>query len=118
MLSAALDSVGLSRESNERARTFSAGMRRRLVLARVVLRPPRLLLLDEPYANFDADGIALVNRFVQQIQREGGAVVLATHDLERVAPVADRTITLAAGRATEPGPPSAGRFEPEVSVTS
>src|SRR5687767_6711565 len=61
----ALEEVELTPERNERVRGFSAGMRRRLALARLLLRPPRLLLLDEPYAAFDASGIAIVNRFAR-----------------------------------------------------
>src|SRR5690606_16945753 len=68
---AALEQVGLAEERKERVRGFSAGMRRRLALARLLLRPPRLLLLDEPYASFDADGILLVNRFASRIAAEG-----------------------------------------------
>jgi heme exporter protein A len=50
-----LERVRLGAEHDEVVRGFSAGMRRRLGLARLMLRPPRLLLLDEPYASFDAD---------------------------------------------------------------
>ncbi|HEX4933501.1 MAG TPA: heme ABC exporter ATP-binding protein CcmA, partial [Gemmatimonadaceae bacterium] len=51
-----LDRVGLLREAKEIVRTFSAGMQRRLSLARLLLQRPRLLLLDEPYNNFDPAG--------------------------------------------------------------
>ena len=50
----ALEQVGLGAERNDRVRGFSAGMRRRLALGRLLLRPATLLLLDEPYAAFDA----------------------------------------------------------------
>jgi ABC-type multidrug transport system ATPase subunit len=54
------------RAADELARGFSSGMTRRLALARLVMRPPSLLLLDEPYASFDADGIELVNELVRE----------------------------------------------------
>ncbi|MCI0436980.1 MAG: heme ABC exporter ATP-binding protein CcmA [Gemmatimonadetes bacterium] len=94
----ALDDVGLLRERSERTRGFSAGMKRRLALARLLLRPPSLLLLDEPYASFDADGIALVNQFAQSVAERGGAVLVATHDLTRGRSVLQRTIEIENGR--------------------
>ena len=78
---------------------FSAGMRRRLALARLLLRPPRLLLLDEPYASFDTDGIARVNRFAQDVAADGGAVLIATHDVRRGIGVLTRRVHIEEGRA-------------------
>ena len=98
---AALEQVGLADERRERVRGFSAGMRRRLALARLILRPPRLLLLDEPYASFDADGILLVNRFAGRVAADGGAVLLATHDLLRARELIHRDVHLSDGVATE-----------------
>jgi heme exporter protein A len=100
-LTGVLQRVGLEREEHERARFFSAGMRRRLALARLLLRPARLWLLDEPYSSFDAEGIALINQILAEAKQNGTAVLLATHDEERVAPVADRSLVLEAGRVVE-----------------
>ncbi len=61
-LDAALERVGLGHVINERVRGFSAGMQRRLSMARLLLRHARVLLLDEPYANLDTAGIALDER--------------------------------------------------------
>lgn len=102
----ALDDVGLAAERNERVRGFSAGMRRRLALGRLILRPPRLLLLDEPYAAFDAPGIARVNAFVQQIVNGGGAALIATHDLARASTIANQVVRIEDGRIA-PQPASA-----------
>lgn len=93
-----LDTVGLRRVANERARTYSSGMTRRLALARLLLNPPRLLLLDEPYASFDVAGIALVNEFVLSTARDGGTVIVATHDLDRASAVMERVVELANGQ--------------------
>lgn len=97
-LDAALDHVRLAEHRDERARGFSAGMRRRLGVARLLLRPPRLLLLDEPYASFDSEGIDMVNAFAAQVAAEGGAAVVATHDVIRGAGVLTRTVHLDEGR--------------------
>lgn len=82
----------------ELVRTFSAGMQRRLALARVLLRRPRLILLDEPYAAFDADGIARVNAVLAEHKAAGGAAIVATHDPVRAAPVVDRFWAIERGR--------------------
>jgi heme exporter protein A len=97
-IDSALDEVGLGHETRERVRGFSAGMRRRLALARLLLRPPRLLLLDEPYAAFDQHGIDQVNEFVRRIVTDGGAAVVVTHDLARAEGVTGRVLTIEDGR--------------------
>jgi heme exporter protein A len=102
----ALDRVDLSYAANERAGGFSSGMTRRLALARLVMRPPRIMLLDEPYASFDADGIELVNQLVRSTADAGGIVLIATHDPERSGPVVDGVVTLQEGRVV---PTSNGR---------
>ena len=94
----ALEETGLRHDANESVRGFSAGMRRRLALARLLLRPPALLLLDEPYASFDMDGITLVNAFAARIAQKGGAVLVATHDVARGAAVLQRAVLLESGR--------------------
>lgn len=97
----ALEHVGLASSAGERVRGFSAGMRRRLGLARLVIRPPRILLLDEPYASFDYDGIDIVNEFAAGIARQDGVVLLATHDLTRALDIMTRRVHIADGRITD-----------------
>ncbi|MGQ0815753.1 MAG: heme ABC exporter ATP-binding protein CcmA [Gemmatimonadota bacterium] len=99
-LKRALDEVGLAAERKERVRGFSAGMRRRLALARLMLRPPRLLLLDEPYAAFDEHGVEQVNAYVRKIVADGGAALIATHDFARVGMVTGRVVRIEDGRLT------------------
>jgi heme exporter protein A len=97
----ALEEVGLSHVGRQRVRGFSAGMRRRLGLARLLLRPPQLLLLDEPYASFDQDGIDIVNEFAARTARAGGVVLLTTHDMTRAVEIMSRRVHIADGRLTE-----------------
>jgi heme exporter protein A len=98
----ALDEVGLGRESKERVRGFSAGMRRRLALARMLLRPTSLVLLDEPYAAFDQQGIERVNAYVHKVVSTGGAALIATHDLARAADITTRVVHLDSGLLSGP----------------
>ncbi len=63
-------------------------------LARLWLSPAPLWLLDEPYANLDLDGIALVNRLIQDHVATGGAVLLTTHGAYAAPPVQTRMLLL------------------------
>ena len=93
-----LERVGLARRANDAVATFSAGMRKRLSIARVLLQRPRLVLLDEPYGQLDPEGFALIDDLVRELKRDGATVLMATHQVEHVAPLADRTLTLSEGR--------------------
>lgn len=93
-----LDQVGLTHVANDRVRGFSAGMQRRLALARLILRNPRVLLLDEPYSNLDAAGVELMNATIARVVRAGGAALVALHELAPAKGGLDRILTLAEGR--------------------
>lgn len=97
----ALAQVTLDHEMDVRVRGFSAGMRRRLALARLILRPPKLMLLDEPYAAFDQHGIDFVNEVVRGTAARGGAVIIVTHDPGRVKEVTQRMVSIVDGRIEE-----------------
>jgi ABC-type sulfate/molybdate transport systems ATPase subunit len=73
-------------------------MRRRLALARLLLRPPRLLLLDEPYAAFDQTGVDVVNAFVRKTAANGGTVIVVTHDFARARAAVGRVLRIENGR--------------------
>lgn len=94
----ALGRVGLAPAADDPVRTYSTGMRKRLSLARVLLRPAELVLLDEPYGGLDREGTDFVDRVVAGIRDEGRSVVLATHRGGEAARRADRVAHLADGR--------------------
>jgi len=75
----ALAGVGLEGYSDVPTRQLSAGQKKRVALARVLLAPVGLWLLDEPYANLDLDGIKLVNRLLELHARRGGAALITSH---------------------------------------
>jgi heme ABC exporter ATP-binding subunit CcmA len=93
----ALEAVGLDGVADERVRTFSAGMKRRLGLARVTLYDPRVLLLDEPFTGLDARGRTWLGEHLRQFKSTGGVVVMVTHSFGVALEVADRVAILAAG---------------------
>ena len=97
-LHAALESVELDTVAERRARTFSAGMKRRLALSRVLLGGGRLLLLDEPFTGLDREGRKWLGEFLMAFKARGGALVVATHSFDAGLGVADRVAILAGGR--------------------
>ncbi|HEX7339224.1 MAG TPA: heme ABC exporter ATP-binding protein CcmA [Rhodanobacteraceae bacterium] len=74
-----LAGIGLAGYEHEPVRRLSAGQKKRAALARLVLIPAAIWLLDEPYANLDREGISLVNRLVEQHIHRGGAALVTSH---------------------------------------
>ena len=97
----ALDEVGLAPVADDRVRTFSAGMRKRLSLARLLVARPSLLLLDEPHAALDEDGMALVDRLLARWHAAGITVLVASHQAGRVTSIADGALRLDGGLVVE-----------------
>ena len=75
----ALASVGLEGYEDVPTRQLSAGQKKRVALARLLLVPAALWLLDEPYANLDREGIVLVNRLLDMHARRGGTALVTSH---------------------------------------
>ncbi len=99
---AALSRLGLDHRLGDLpAGRLSTGQRRRASLAALVVRAPELWLLDEPHAGLDAAGRDLVDALVGDAVVEGATVVLASHELDRAACLASRSVTLAGGRVVE-----------------
>ena len=98
-----LERVGLGSAAATRVRGFSAGMQRRLALARLIMRKPRVLLLDEPYSNLDESGVALMNSVISEVVGNGGAALLALHELAPAREILGRTLSLSDGRIAASG---------------
>jgi heme exporter protein A len=96
----ALARVGLQTRADERVRQFSAGMRKRLSLARALLKNPPLILLDEPLGELDPDGMALVEALIGEWHRAGSTVVMSTHWIEQGERLATERLHLENGSAT------------------
>lgn len=93
-LETVLAEVGLAGYEDAFARQLSAGQKKRLALARLMLSPAELWLLDEPYANLDLEGIALVNTSIRAHLDEGGAALVTTHGAYAAPPVRTRLLIL------------------------
>lgn len=93
----ALARAGLAATGDDVVRTYSSGMVRRVHLARLVLTRPELALLDEPYSGLDADGRDLVDELLDEARRDGRTAIVASHEQERLAALADQTVRLERG---------------------
>jgi ABC-2 type transport system ATP-binding protein len=93
-----LADLGLSDQADQLPGSLSSGQRRRLGLATALVRPARLVVLDEPEARLDHEGRAWLVRRLVAAKRDGLAVLMASHDHELVAAVADEVIDLGESR--------------------
>lgn len=100
---AALERVGLADRGDTRVSRFSAGMRRRLAIARTMLGHPRLVLLDEPYAALDDEAMRVVDAAIVDWRSTGATVLVATHADERLAGRTDGWLRLENGLLVEVG---------------
>jgi heme ABC exporter ATP-binding subunit CcmA len=104
----ALARLGLAgRLAGVPAARLSAGQRRRVAVAAMLLRPAELWLLDEPHAGLDADGRARLDDLVRERAAAGTTVLLASHELERVRPLASRVVAMAGGQVHASAPKEA-----------
>ncbi len=77
--------------------TLSAGQRRRASLAALVVRRPELWLLDEPHAGLDQAGRDVVDVLIGDAVASGATVLVSSHELDRVAVLGPRVVTIAGG---------------------
>lgn len=78
---AALERVGLADRARDRFGTLSGGQRQRVLLARALVQDARVLLLDEPLSGVDRPSIVQIERVFAELQAEGRALLVATHDV-------------------------------------
>jgi ABC-2 type transport system ATP-binding protein len=98
-----LETFSLTEKRDERTRTLSGGMKRRLILARALMHRPRLLILDEPTAGVDIELRLELWHYVQKINQEGTTILLTTHYLEEAEQLCNRIAFIAAGQVAAEG---------------
>ena len=108
---ALLDRLAPGIDGDRHPRDLSEGQRLALVLAIVLTARPAVLALDEPTRGLDYAAKAALAGIVRRPRREGRGVLVATHDVEFVAQVADQVVVMAGGEVVSAGPdrPGAGR---------
>ncbi len=98
-VSPTLDSLDLGVWADKHVGNLSAGLKRRAAVGRALVHTPRLLLLDEPYANVDDDAAERITEAVKAWRAPGHTAIIATHGAKRVKPFADASVIMQRGRA-------------------
>ncbi|MFY9326281.1 MAG: cell division ATP-binding protein FtsE [Candidatus Nanopelagicales bacterium] len=93
-----LDLVGLLDKSNRRPNQLSGGEQQRVAIARALINRPSILLADEPTGNLDPDTTIDIMRLLDQINRAGTTVLMATHDASIVDQMRKRVIQVENGK--------------------
>ncbi|BDP41728.1 heme ABC exporter ATP-binding protein CcmA [Deinococcus aetherius] len=99
----ALRRVGLTRAATRRVRFLSAGMRKRLALARAHLLARPVTLVDEPFANLDEGGRELTLELLGDLAAQGVTLVIAAHEPHLARRVAPRAVRLVGGKVEDRG---------------
>jgi lipopolysaccharide export system ATP-binding protein len=100
-----LDRFHLEARREQAAHTLSGGEQRRLEIARVLAREPRLVLLDEPFANIDPRTIEELQGILASLRKDGLAILLTDHNVRETLSITDRSYILVDGRVFQHGTP-------------
>ncbi len=113
----ALDEVGLLSRASARTDRLSGGERQRVGIARALVRRPKILLGDEPFASVDpALALRLGEEFRRLVVRGGLTVVLVLHQIHLARTLADRIVGLSCGRVVFDGAPAEFGAEEEARI--
>ena len=93
-----LEEVQLVPQSGQLPGTLSSGQRRRLALATAFVRPRKLLVLDEPEARLDVEGVAWLGERLKAEMKQGLAIVMASHEPALVEVIGARSVELGGRR--------------------
>lgn len=92
--------VGLSQKTNMLPNELSGGEQQRVAIARAIANMPRVLIADEPTGNLDPDTSREIMGIIEQINRQGTTIVMATHHAELVDEIKHRVLVIEDGRIT------------------
>ena len=107
---AILGKLQLTRYRDRRLIELSEGMKKRCVLAKLLLGEPELILLDEPHPTLDTEGKQILNDMILQWKQQGKTIVLASHDHRQALAHADRLLVLEGGEFSYDGPKTGYRI--------
>lgn len=112
--SSILEWLGLAHLQHEFARALSGGQQKLLEIARLAVRDPSILILDEPFAGVHPNLRDVIGAFIQRLRDRGKAVIIIEHDIEALLRICDRLIVLADGHLIADEIPEVVRTDPAV----
>src|SRR4030043_1321484 len=108
MVRQAADICGLGERLKDKAKTYSKGMKRRLLVARALMTKPKLAILDEPASGLDVLHAYHIRQIIKQyVKQNGVTVLLSSHNMLEVEYLCDRVALLNKGKMVLEGTPSA-----------
>jgi iron(III) transport system ATP-binding protein len=115
----ALDLVGLAQVAKRSATALSGGQQQRVALARALVREPRVLLLDEPLSNLDAQLRERMREEIREVQQKLGiTAVYVTHDQNEALAISDNIMLMSGGEIVEIGQPQDIYRAPKAAFTA
>ena len=95
---ALLQEVGLYEKKDNRVKTFSLGMRKRLILCLALVSGPQVLFLDEPTSGLDVQSTRLIRGTLRKLRKEGKTIFLTTHNMDEASELCDRIAIINRGK--------------------
>lgn len=114
LCSEALNLLSLQSVAANRVADLPFAMQKRVGIALAILGMPTVVLLDEPLAGLDIDGVDLVREAVRSLKESGAAVLVVEHNTEALGGMADRIVFMEAGRVVLEGAPEVVLTAPVV----
>jgi ABC-2 type transport system ATP-binding protein len=95
---ALLQEVGLYEKKDNLVKTFSLGMRKRLILCLALVSEPQVLFLDEPTSGLDVQSARLIRETLRKLRKEGKTIFLTTHNMDEASELCDRVAIINHGK--------------------
>ena len=99
----ALKMVGMENYEDKTPHHLSGGQQKRIAIAGIIAMKPELMILDEPTAGLDPDGVEKVLNIMNQLNKEGMTLIITSHDIDMISKYADKIFILYNGEIIESG---------------
>jgi lipopolysaccharide export system ATP-binding protein len=109
-----ISDLGLETVRHSKGYMLSGGERRRLEIARALVRQPDFILLDEPFSGIDPIQVIELQRIIADLKRKGIGILVTDHNVRETLAVTDRAYIISGGRIFRAGSPESLGNDPEV----